>query len=93
MLSGLKDELVLPSHMAHLRDMRRDQVSRTDKGLEGLSELLSEKPSTGANGVAAEKAKLRWAEFPLGGHNDTCLIPDYWKEIGEWLKEEFSLDF
>ena len=83
MLSGLKDELVLPSHMAHLRDMRQRQQDR--EGLGDKEEIKGEKEGKGA--------KLRWTEFPLGGHNDTCTIPDYWKEIGEWLKEEFDLDF
>lgn len=35
-----------------------------------------------------ERGRVRWREFPLGGHNDTCLIPDYWREIAAWIKEE-----
>ncbi|ORY31353.1 Alpha/Beta hydrolase protein [Naematelia encephala] len=33
--------------------------------------------------------KYTWKEFE-GGHNDTCLIPQYWMEIGKWLKEEIE---
>lgn len=33
----------------------------------------------------------RWREFD-GEHNDTCLQPGYWEEIGKWLKEEIEDD-
>ncbi|WVQ72842.1 hypothetical protein IAR50_002403 [Cryptococcus sp. DSM 104548] len=32
--------------------------------------------------------KLRWKEFERGEHNDTCLQPGYWEEIGKWIREE-----
>ena len=32
----------------------------------------------------------RWREFD-GEHNDTCLIPEYWEEIGKWLREEVEM--
>ncbi|KAK8858520.1 hypothetical protein IAR55_002747 [Kwoniella newhampshirensis] len=35
--------------------------------------------------------RTRWREFD-GGHNDTCLVPGYWEEIGQWLKEEIEDD-
>ena len=82
MLSGLRDELVPPSHMVYLRDMRRSQAAKAEDTL-GEKDRDEKGKST---------AKLRWAEFPLGSHNDTCLIPDYWKEIKEWLVDEFGLD-
>lgn len=43
-------------------------------------------------GEMGEKAggKVRWREFDHGGHNDTCLIGDYWVEIGKWIKEEIE---
>ena len=34
-----------------------------------------------------EDGKARWREFD-GEHNTTCLIPEYWEEIGRWLREE-----
>jgi hypothetical protein len=91
MLSGLKDELVLPSHMAHLRDLRRSQLSAKSTGLNGVRDAVQ--GETESTEKDAGETKLRWAEFPLGGHNDTCMIPDYWKAVGEWLRDEFSLDF
>lgn len=42
----------------------------------------------GKEGEKGEGGKVRWREFYNGGHNDTCLISDYWKEIEEWIKEE-----
>lgn len=33
------------------------------------------------------EGKARWREFD-GEHNDTCLIPEYWEEVGKWLCEE-----
>lgn len=35
--------------------------------------------------------KARWREFD-GEHNTTCLIPEYWEEIGKWLKEEIEVE-
>lgn len=31
--------------------------------------------------------KARFREFD-GEHNDTCLIPEYWDEVGKWFREE-----
>jgi predicted esterase len=67
MLSGKKDELVPPSHMADLRRMREEP---------------------GAGKGEEKGGRIRWREFDHGGHNDTCLIGDYWVEIGKWIKEE-----
>lgn len=84
MLSGGKDELVPPSHMRELRRIREEGLERRDaSGTAGVN--FGEKKQ----GDAEEKAaRVRWREYPLGGHNDTCLIPDYWKDISEWIKEE-----
>ncbi|OXG18939.1 BEM46 family protein [Cryptococcus neoformans Tu401-1] len=35
--------------------------------------------------------RTRWREFD-GEHNDTCLQPGYWEEIGKWLREEIEDD-
>lgn len=35
--------------------------------------------------------RTRWREFD-GEHNDTCLQPGYWEEIGKWLGEEIEDD-
>ncbi|WWC89792.1 uncharacterized protein L201_004718 [Kwoniella dendrophila CBS 6074] len=32
---------------------------------------------------------LKWKELD-GGHNDTCLQPNYWQIIGDWLKDEIE---
>ncbi len=31
--------------------------------------------------------RVRWREFD-GEHNTTCLMPDYWEEVGKWLRDE-----
>lgn len=72
MLSGQKDELVPPSHMRELRRIREGQSVSGEKG----------------EGDKKGAGRVRWREYPLGGHNDTCLIPDYWKDIGEWIRKE-----
>lgn len=35
--------------------------------------------------------RTTWREFD-GEHNDTCLQPGYWEEIGKWLREEIEDD-
>lgn len=61
---------------SHMRELRRIR-----EGTAGEVEGKGEKRG---------KGKVRWREFPLGGHNDTCLIPDYWREIASWIKEEIE---
>lgn len=80
MLSGLRDELILPSQMAYLRDLRLSLGSASEG--EGGNEKKTEKDDE----KRWKTANLTWKEYPLGSHNDTCTIPDYWKDIGEWLK-------
>ncbi|WWD09875.1 hypothetical protein V865_008004 [Kwoniella europaea PYCC6329] len=38
---------------------------------------------------ASAGGSLKWKELN-GGHNDTCLQPEYWSIIGDWLKEEIG---
>lgn len=35
------------------------------------------------------KGQFTWREFD-GTHNDTCMAPGYWVEIGLWLKKEIE---
>ncbi|KAI9631953.1 Alpha/Beta hydrolase protein [Dioszegia hungarica] len=82
MLSGKKDELVPPSHMVELRRIREGGR---------VQEASWQEEGQAANAAREKKdlgGKVRWREFPSGTHNDTCLIPGYWKEIGEWIREE-----
>ncbi|WVW82823.1 hypothetical protein I302_104835 [Kwoniella bestiolae CBS 10118] len=38
---------------------------------------------------AGAGGQLKWKELD-GGHNDTCLQPEYWGIIGEWMKDEIE---
>ncbi|TPX30094.1 hypothetical protein SmJEL517_g06257 [Synchytrium microbalum] len=88
MLSGLKDELVPPSHMHALASIAR--ASR--KGI-----VVDESMATVVVGDKTELPKLvvdeqgvRFVSFKEGKHNDTCIAPGYMDAIEKWWNDFVS---
>nr|ODN94582.1 BEM46 family protein [Cryptococcus depauperatus CBS 7855] len=49
-------------------------------------ELVKPSQMIALRGLRAE-GRTRWRDFD-SEHNDTCVQPEYWEEIGKWLREE-----
>ena len=58
--------------------------------LSGLSDRLVPPSEMRDLFNARGEGKARWADFATGEHNDTCLLPEYWVVIDEWLKSEID---
>ncbi len=74
MLSGLKDEIVSPSHMKQLNDVAQRAF--------GAADCSGDKSSS-------DRPQLRFKTYPNGMHNDTFMRggEQYWDDIRSFLED------
>jgi len=81
MLSGTRDEVVPAEHMLALWELVQNRGASKPQG--------PTLPGSGEGKVPVAAADVRnmskFVEFPNGTHNDTCVQPDYWKEVAEFI--------
>lgn len=76
MLSGLKDELVPPSHMHALTRIARAYRKDASVNIESIAESASPANNGGqVDELVKDDAGVRFIGLKEGKHNDTCIQP------------------
>ena len=89
-LSGINDTLIPQCHMVALRGLRSDGSADEAIARAGNRDLRGFVHGPKESGFGEKGGKWRWREFE-GEHNDTCMTPAYWREIGLWMEEELGV--